>query len=86
MEEQYGGRASGTQVYEIRQSVWDQIVAEKVLVKEFDKLGLSFSPKEMSSIMFSNDAPYTLKQAFKDQAGPIRYCQGTGMVAAGKKV
>src|SRR6187399_2795662 len=31
-EEQYGGRISGTQVYEVRQSVWDQIVAEKVLV------------------------------------------------------
>ncbi|MCW3090296.1 MAG: peptidyl-prolyl cis-trans isomerase [Ferruginibacter sp.] len=66
-EEQYGGRVSGTQIYEVRQSVWDQLVAEKVLVKEFDKLGLSFSPKEMSSIMFSNDAPYTLKQAFTDK-------------------
>lgn len=66
-EEQYGGRINGTQVYEVRQSVWDQIVAEKVLVKEFEKLGLSFSPKEMSSIMFSNDAPYALKQAFSDK-------------------
>ena len=67
-EEQYGGRISGTQVYEVRQSVWDQIVAEKVLVKEFEKLGLIFSPKEMSSIMFGNDAPYALKQAFSDKA------------------
>jgi len=66
-EEQYGGRVSGTQVYEVRQSVWDQIVAEKVLVNEFEKLGLSFSPKEMSSIMFSNDAPYALKQAFTNK-------------------
>ncbi|MEO6719942.1 MAG: SurA N-terminal domain-containing protein [Ferruginibacter sp.] len=68
MEDQYGGRVSGSQTYEIRQNVWDQLVAEKVLVKEFDKLGLSFSPKEMSSIMFSEDAPYTLKQAFTDKA------------------
>jgi len=67
-EEQYGGQISGTQIYEVRQSVWDQLVAEKVLVKEFEKLGLSFSPKEMSSIMFSNDAPYALKQAFTDKA------------------
>ncbi|MEO6548252.1 MAG: SurA N-terminal domain-containing protein [Ferruginibacter sp.] len=66
-EEQYGGHVSGTQIYEIRQSAWDQLVAEKVLVNEFDKLGLSFSPKEMSSIMFSDDAPYTLKQAFTDK-------------------
>ena len=33
-EEQYGGRVSGTQVYEIRKSVWEQLVAEKVLVKQ----------------------------------------------------
>lgn len=66
-EEQYGGRISGTQVYEVRQSVWDQIVAEKVLIKEFEKLGLTFTPREMSSIMFSNDAPYALKQAFSDK-------------------
>ncbi len=66
-EEQYGGRVIGTQVYEVRQSVWDQIVAEKVLVKEFEKLGLSFSPKEMSSTMFSDDAPYALKQAFTNK-------------------
>jgi peptidyl-prolyl cis-trans isomerase D len=67
MEDQYGGRVSGAQTYEIRQSVWDQLVAEKVLVKEFDKLGLSFTSKEMSSIMFSQDAPYALKQAFTDK-------------------
>src|SRR6476619_3951503 len=62
-EEQYGGHVSGSQVYEVRQSVWDRIVAEKVLEKEFEKLGLTFSPKEMASIMFSEDAPYALKQA-----------------------
>ena len=66
-EDQYGGRVGGNQVYEIRQSVWDQLVAEKVIIKEFKKLGLSFSPKEMSAIMFSQDAPYTLKQAFTDK-------------------
>src|SRR3954451_23249711 len=39
-EEQYGGHVSGTQIYDIRQSVWDRLVAERVLTKEFDKLGL----------------------------------------------
>jgi len=66
-EDQYGGRVSGNQIYEVRQSVWDQLVAEKVIIREFKKLGLSFSPKEMSAIMFSSDAPYTLKQAFTDK-------------------
>lgn len=67
-EEQYGGRITGTQVYEVRQSVWDQLVAEKVLGRESKELGLELSSKEMSAIMFSEDAPYTLKQAFTDKA------------------
>ncbi|MES2893591.1 MAG: SurA N-terminal domain-containing protein [Bacteroidota bacterium] len=68
VEDQYGGQISGTQIYDVRQSVWDQMVTEKVLVEEFEKLGLTFSPKEMSTLMFSDDAPQTLKQAFTDKA------------------
>ncbi len=67
IEQQYGGKASGAQIYQIRQSAWDQLVAEKVLGAEFEKLGLVFSPKELSSIMFSEDAPQSLKQAFTDK-------------------
>ena len=67
IEDQYGGRISGSQVYMLRQSAWDQLVAEKVLGAEFEKLGLLFSPKELSSIIFSNDAPQSLKQAFTDK-------------------
>ena len=33
-EDQYGGRVSGNQVYEVRQSVWDQLVAEKVIISK----------------------------------------------------
>ncbi|HMO62362.1 MAG TPA: SurA N-terminal domain-containing protein [Ferruginibacter sp.] len=68
IEDQYGGRVSGPQVYQIRQSAWDQIVAEKVLEEEFEKLGFVFTPRELSTTMFSDDAPYTLKQAFTDKA------------------
>jgi peptidyl-prolyl cis-trans isomerase D len=68
IEEQYGGRVSGAQSYQIRQSAWDQLVAEKVLDREFEKLGFIFTPKELSATMFSDDAPYTLKQAFSDKA------------------
>ncbi len=68
IEEQYGGRISGPQVYYVRNNAWDQIVTERILSDEFDKLGLSFSPKELTSIMFSDDAPQTLKQAFTDKA------------------
>ncbi len=61
------GRVTGSELYQVRQSAWDQLVAEVVLNKEFEKLGLVFSPKELSSIMFSDDAPQTLKQAFTDK-------------------
>ena len=68
MEEQRGGQhASGAELYQMRQSAWDQIVTEKVLNTEFEKLGLVFSPREFSSIIFSDDAPQTLKQAFTDK-------------------
>ena len=67
IEDQYGGRVSGAQTNMIRQNAWDQLVAEKVLMAEFEKLGLSFSPKELSTIMFSEDAPQSLKQAFTDK-------------------
>ncbi|MEP6616463.1 MAG: peptidylprolyl isomerase [Ginsengibacter sp.] len=52
---------------QIRQSVWDQMVGERVVTDQFDKMGLVFTPKEMSATMFSDDAPQQLKQAFTDQ-------------------
>lgn len=61
VEDQYGSKASGNQGYQIRQNVWDQMVAQILLEKEFDKLGLLMTPKELASIMFSDNAPQTLK-------------------------
>ena len=68
MEEQYGGRVSGSQLYQIRQTAWDQLSAEKIFTAEFEKLGISYSPQELTATMFSDDAPQTLKQAFSDPA------------------
>jgi peptidyl-prolyl cis-trans isomerase D len=66
-EQQYGRRITGDQVYQLRQNVWDQLVGEKVMTNEFDKLGLSFSPKELVTILYSDNAPPALKQAFTDK-------------------
>ena len=66
MEQQYGTNAS-SQSDQIRQSTWDQIVAEKVVSEQFNNLGINFTPKEMSSVMFSDDAPQQLKQAFTNK-------------------
>ncbi len=64
-EAQYPNTNGGVR-QQIMQSVWDQMVAEKIVATEFDKLGLAFTPKEMSTIMFSDEAPQQLKQAFTD--------------------
>jgi peptidyl-prolyl cis-trans isomerase D len=65
VEQQYPNSGSG-QRNQIMQGVWDQMVAEKIVEKQFKNLGITFTAKEMSSIMFSNDAPQQLKQAFSN--------------------
>src|SRR5215212_4190954 len=47
-EEQYQNSAPRPQ---IMQTVWDQMIGEKLLTDQFDKLGLTFTPQEMSSII-----------------------------------
>ncbi|MEO6187807.1 MAG: peptidylprolyl isomerase [Ginsengibacter sp.] len=66
MEQQYPNSGSD-QRNQIMQSVWDQMVAEKVVNEQFNNLGITFTPKEMSAIMFSDDAPQQLKQAFTNK-------------------
>lgn len=66
MEQQYPN-GGADQRQQIMQSVWDQMVAEKIVTEQFTDLGLTFTPKEMSSIMFSEDAPQQLKQAFTNK-------------------
>ncbi|MEP6584002.1 MAG: peptidylprolyl isomerase [Ginsengibacter sp.] len=66
MEQQYPN-SGADQRNQIMQSVWDQMVAEKIVSEQFNELGITFTPKEMSSIMFSEDAPQQLKQAFTNK-------------------
>ncbi len=65
MEAQYP--AGQGQRNQITQSAWDQMVAEKIVDDQFKKLGIVFTPKEMSAIMFSDEAPQQLKQAFTNK-------------------
>ncbi|MDB5198358.1 MAG: PpiC-type peptidyl-prolyl cis-trans isomerase [Chitinophagaceae bacterium] len=64
-EAQYPNTNGGVR-QQIMQGVWDQMVAERIVAGEFEKLGLAFTPREMSVTMFSDDAPQQLKQAFTD--------------------
>lgn len=65
-EQQYPN-VKGPMRQQIMQGVWDQMTGEKIVTTQFEKLGLEFTPKEMSAIMFSDEAPQQLKQAFTDQ-------------------
>lgn len=60
--QQTGQRPSGTQTYQIREQVWNQMVAENVFFSEAKKLGIEFTPKELSSILLSNDPSNPLLQ------------------------
>src|SRR6266567_1776415 len=48
-EQQYPN-INGSARQQIMQSVWDQMVGEKIVTEQFEKLGLTFTPQEMSSI------------------------------------
>jgi peptidyl-prolyl cis-trans isomerase D len=66
MEQQYPN-SGADQRNQIMQNVWDQMVAERIVSEQFNDLGLTFTAKEMSAIMFSEDAPPQLKQAFTNK-------------------
>ncbi len=69
-EQRTGQRPSGTRINQIREQVWNQLVAEKIFLKEADKLGITFTPKELSSILLSNDQnnPFLQEQSLVDPA------------------
>jgi peptidyl-prolyl cis-trans isomerase D len=60
--QQSGQRPSGAQTYQIREQVWNQMVAENVFFSEAKKLGIEFTPKELSTILLSNDPSNPLLQ------------------------
>lgn len=61
-EQQSGQRPSTTRSAQIREQVWNQIVAEKVFYAEAAKLGIEFTSKELDQILKSNDATNPLMQ------------------------
>ena len=47
---------------QIREQVWNQMVAENVFYAEADKLGIAFTSKELSAMLYSNDQSNPLLQ------------------------
>ncbi|MBP6431469.1 MAG: SurA N-terminal domain-containing protein [Ferruginibacter sp.] len=61
-EQQYGQKPTGPQAAQIRNQVWDQIVAEKIFFAEAEKLGINFTSKELSNILSSSSQENPLLQ------------------------
>jgi len=72
-EQRTGQKSSGTQTYQTREQMWNQIVAEKIFFAEAEKLGIDFTAKELSTILLSND-----------QSNPLLQEQGMTDPATGK--
>ncbi|RYD78148.1 MAG: hypothetical protein EOP53_11705 [Sphingobacteriales bacterium] len=69
-EQRTGQRPSGVRINQIREQVWNQIVAEKIFYAEAEKLGINLTPAELSSILLSNDPsnPFMQQQGMSDPA------------------
>ncbi len=50
----------------LMESIWNGYVQEELVKTETDKLGISFTPKELSSVLFTENAPQEFKQLFTD--------------------
>ena len=54
---------------QVREQVWNQVVNEAIFYGEADKLGIDFTGKELTSILYSNDPSNPLMQD-KSMVGP----------------
>ena len=61
-EQQSGSKPSNTRSAQIREQVWNQIVAERVFYAEAAKLGIEFTSKELDFILKSDDPSNPLMQ------------------------
>lgn len=69
-EQRTGQRPNGVRSNQLRDQVWNQIVAERIFYKEAEKLGISLTPAELSSILLSSDPnnPLMQQQGMSDPA------------------
>ena len=65
-----GQRPGGAESNQLREQVWNQIIAENIFYKEAKKLGINFTSKELSAILLSNNPnnPFMQQQGMMDPA------------------
>lgn len=67
--QQTGASTPGArETFQIRQQVWDQMVREILLAREFEQLGLSISADELTELIIGNDPHPAILQSFTNPA------------------
>lgn len=59
-------QANGAQRDQLIGNVWEYMVDQTVMKQEYDKLGLQMTTKELSDLLFGNNPPSWMQQAFTD--------------------
>ncbi|RZL15132.1 MAG: hypothetical protein EOO89_14535 [Pedobacter sp.] len=70
MEEQYRNAnypVNDMMRQQIRDGVWSEYVEDIILSKEYEKLGLTISDKELNDMLYGPNPPQQLQQQFTDQ-------------------
>jgi len=66
LEAHYRDNTTEDMRFNLMQSVWDQEVSETILQKEYDKLGLTVTDKELNDILYGANPPEFLAREFTD--------------------
>ncbi|MFT3909564.1 MAG: peptidylprolyl isomerase [Ferruginibacter sp.] len=88
-EQRSGQRPGGTQTYQVREQMWNQIVAEKIFFAETEKLGIAFTSNELRDILLSNDQnnPLLKEPGLTDSAtGKLNVSKAQSALANIKKI
>ena len=69
-EQRSGQRPTGVRSNQLRDQVWNQVIAERIFFAEADKLGIQFTATELSSILLSSEQnnPFMQQQGMADPA------------------
>ncbi len=54
---------------QIRESLWNEFVEDALMGKEYEKLGITVSDKEIGDLLYGANPPQMLKQQFTDSTG-----------------
>ncbi len=82
-----GQQPTGADVLRIREQVWNQIIAENVFYATADKLGISLTSKELSSVLLSNDPsnPFMQERSLMTPDGKLDVTKASEAIANIKK-